>query len=90
MIDAVAYEAYATPLPEGKHLVFLTTENGVIGCTAFNLSTFETLGIPAVQVSGVSSVEDLLNAQATYVNAPAAARGVVSGMPCREIVPLLG
>ncbi len=90
VVDAVAYEAYAVPIPNGKHMVFLTTENGFIGCTAFNLSTFEALGIPAVLVSGVSSVEDLLNAEATDVTVDAASRGIVPGMSCREVISLLG
>ena len=89
VVDTVAYEAYAVPIPDGKHLVFLTTENGFIRCTEFNLSTFEALGIPEVLVSGVSSVEDMLNAEATDVTADAASRGIVPGMACREIISLL-
>lgn len=74
---------YVIPL-QGCNLVLIKTEEGLLGCGAIDVDALAGFDIPAACVSGVSTLEDLLEGSVKKVNSPAAACGISTGMPGRE------
>ncbi|MCF7838179.1 MAG: YunC family protein [Candidatus Marinimicrobia bacterium] len=70
-------------------VVALSVGNALIGCGVFDLAVFEKRGIPAAKVTGVATVQDLLDGTVRAVNAPAAALGVAVGQSGRQAAELL-
>jgi len=66
------------------NLVYAWKPGGVVGCGVLDTETLDRFGVAAANVSGVSTVEELLAGTVRRVNATAAARGVRVGQSGRE------
>jgi len=79
IVNGKKVEGFCLPVPPSR-LIFLTTEHGFIGCGFFDMQTFGRLGIPAVRITGVSTLEELLAGKIVEMTASAESAGVRIGM----------
>lgn len=82
-IEGCAADGYVIPLETCK-LVFITKGNSLLACGAVNATALDKFNVPAATISGVATVDDLLNGEVKAVNTAAAARGVAVGMSGRD------
>ncbi|TAJ45867.1 DUF1805 domain-containing protein [Methanofollis fontis] len=87
-------EAAGYVIPLGPaNLVFAKTENGLLGCGAFDVDALERFGYPAARIrpsgESVRDIDDLLNGTVAAANAPARARGITPGMSGAEALERL-
>ena len=78
-VNGVMVEGFCLPIPP-SNLIFITTPGGFVGCGFFDMRTFEKLGIPAVRITGVSTLEELLAGNITEVTESAEKLGIRIGM----------
>jgi len=86
-------EGYAIPVGS-VNLVFITTEEGMIGCGAFDIAALERFGIPAAKMKpvagpSIATIDEILDAMVKEVNVPATKRGITIGMTGKEALELL-
>jgi len=74
-VNGVLVEGFCLPVPP-SNLIFITTPGGFLGCGFFDMHTFEKLGIPAVRITGVSTLEELLAGKIIEVTKSAQELGV--------------
>ncbi|MGC8608503.1 MAG: YunC family protein [Thermoplasmata archaeon] len=86
---------------EGKTFQFIRTElgnapllilkgkNGYAMCGYLNIESAEKLGDSAVRVTGVKTLDDLLNAKISDVTSSAQKRGIGKGQVVRDILDRL-
>ena len=87
-IGGQAAEGYVIPL-ETCNLVFMTQGNSLLACGAVNAMALDTFNVPTATVSGVATVEDLLDGEVKTVNKAAEALGVAPGQTGREALAKL-
>jgi uncharacterized protein YunC (DUF1805 family) len=78
-VNGVMIEGFCLPMPP-SNLLFITVPGGFIGCGFFDMKTFDKLGIPAVRITGVSTLEELLDGLISEVTESAEKSGVRIGM----------
>ncbi len=66
-------------LPDSPPLILVYGNKGFAMCGFLNLDAAEKIGLTAVMASGVSSIEDLLNAEVKGATSKALERGVRLG-----------
>lgn len=81
-------EGYVIPVGS-LNLVFIRTEEGMIGCGAFDIAALERFGVPAAKMKPVSGpsitgIDEILDAIVKEANEPAAKRGITIGMTGKE------
>lgn len=88
-IDGRSLTGMEIELPNAPNLVLLRGEKGFVMCGYLNIDVCEKLGIIAAMVSGVKTVEDLLDAQIKASTTKARELGIVPGKKVREIIDLI-
>ncbi len=88
-----AAEGYVIPVGS-VNIVFIKTEEGMIGCGAFDITALERFGVPAAKMKpvagpSITSIDEILEAVVREVNEPAAERGITIGMTGKEAFELL-
>jgi len=78
-VNGVMVEGFCLPIPP-SNLIFITTPGGFVGCGFFDMRTFEKLGIAAVRITGVSTLEELLAGRIMELTESAETLGVGIGM----------
>jgi uncharacterized protein YunC (DUF1805 family) len=86
-------DGYAIPLGP-VNLVFVKTENGLVGCGAIDVVALEKFGYPAARVRpaegpAVVTISDLLAGIVKEVNPSAAKWGIKAGMTGKEALERL-
>lgn len=86
-------KGYVIPLGT-INLVFVVTENGMIGCGAFDVVALDAFDYPAARVRSttgkpITTIEDLLDGIVKEANKNAMQKGVTVGMTGREALELL-
>jgi uncharacterized protein YunC (DUF1805 family) len=76
------------PLPKAP-LVLAYGKNGFVMCGYLNIQAAEKLGVAAAIVRGVSTVQDLLEAEVREISKSAAAKGVKTGMTGKQALAQL-
>ena len=83
-------QAKGIAVPMGPlNVVSVYTETGMIGCGAFDVMALDKFEYPAGKVTGVATVEDVLQAELIQVNQAAQNKGLREGMTGREALELL-
>ena len=67
-------------LPDSPPLLLAVAEKGFVMCGFLNIDAAEKLGVAAAAVSGVKSLEDVLDAEIESVTSKAKTLGVDVGM----------
>ncbi|UCD45546.1 MAG: DUF1805 domain-containing protein [Candidatus Bathyarchaeota archaeon] len=70
-------------------LLLVKGEKGFVMCGYLNIDAAEKVGATAAVVSGVSSFEDILNAEIRSATSKAKALGLEPGMVVREVIGVL-
>jgi uncharacterized protein YunC (DUF1805 family) len=78
-VNGVMIEGFCLPVPP-SNLIFIIAPGGFLGCGFFDMKTFDKLGIPAVRITGVSTLEELLAGKASEVTECAEKLGIRIGM----------
>ena len=73
----------------GVNILLINAEKGSLGCAYLNLAAAEKFGHALATVSGVSSYDDMFNAEVKGVSTAAAALGVRAGMTGFEALQLM-
>ena len=86
-------EGFVVPLGP-VNLVAVITDQGMVGCGAFDVAALNNFSYPAVKVKALSgkpiaTIDDLLNGTVKEANAEAAKLGVTVGMSGREALDLM-
>ncbi len=74
---------YTLPLG-GVNLVIVQADKGVVCCAAVDVHLLDKFGVAGASLSGVSSVEDILNGAVQTVNQTAEVLGIKPGLSGRE------
>jgi uncharacterized protein YunC (DUF1805 family) len=88
-------EADGYVIPLGKvNLVNVVTDQGMVGCGAFDVAALNNFGYPAARVkpsrgSSIATIDDLLVGVIKEANDAAAKLGIKIGMSGREALELL-
>jgi uncharacterized protein YunC (DUF1805 family) len=82
-IDGQEANGYVIPL-ETCNLVFVTKGNSLLACGAVDVLVMDKFNVPTAKVTGVATVEDLLNGEVKAVNQAAEARGATVGQSGRD------
>ena len=73
----------------GVNILLINAKKGSLGCAYLNLAAAEKFGHALGTVSGVSSYDDMFNAEVKSVSTAAAALGVRAGMTGFEALQLM-
>ncbi|EHQ35131.1 YunC family protein [Methanoplanus limicola] len=91
-ISGKEIECFEIPLGD-VNLVFAKTDDGLIGCGAFDVIALEKFSYAAAKVrpsgNSVKDVEDLLNGEIALANRFAKDKGITEGMSGREAIEKL-
>jgi len=79
-VDGKSCLGLRTDLPDSPPLLLITTEKGFVMCGFLNVEAAEKLGVAAAVVSGVKTLDDVLNGQVKAVTSKAKSLGVEVGM----------
>lgn len=66
------------------NMVYIRKPGGFLGCGLFDVAVLDRFGIAGATVTGVATLDDLLNGRVSRVNRTAEARGIREGMTGRE------
>ena len=83
-----AVEGLSLKLQE-KTLVVLRGSKGYVMCGYLNLEAADKFNDVAVIVTGVSSIEDVLNATVHSCSQAASSLGITQGQPIKDILSLI-
>ncbi len=72
-----------------RTLVVLRGDKGYVMCGYLNLEAADKFGDAAVIVTGVSSIEDALNATVSACSQAASKLGITKGQPIKDILKLI-
>jgi uncharacterized protein YunC (DUF1805 family) len=72
-----------------SNLIVLRGQKGYIMCGYLNLEVSEKFNEAAVKITGVSSIEDALNATVNSCSSQASKLGIYAGQPIREVLPII-
>ncbi len=78
-IKGISFIGIEIGLPDSPPLILVYGRKGFAMCGFLNLDAAEKVGVVAVMSSGVSSIEDLLNAEVKGATSRALERGVRVG-----------
>lgn len=76
-------------LPNSPPLVLLVGRRAFIMCGYLNIDLAEKLGVPCVRVTGVKSVEDVLEKEITEVTTKAREIGISPGLKVKDVLDKL-
>lgn len=81
-------EAVWVNLPN-KNLIILRGTRGYVMCGYLDLAVAEKFGDAAVRITGVTTIEDALNARAESCTTAASSLGIRKGQPIKEVLDLI-
>jgi uncharacterized protein YunC (DUF1805 family) len=70
-------------------LVYAITDTGLVGCGAIDVLALDRFNYPAARISGVASLDDLLNGKIKEANEHARQRGIEPGQTGRQALERL-
>jgi len=76
-------------LPSSPPLVVLVGRRAFVACGFLNIELAERLGIPCARVTGVRSIEDVLEREVQQATSRARELGIVEGVKVREVLDKL-
>ncbi len=76
-------------LPDAPPLILIRGDKGFVMCGYLNIDVAEKLGIPAVRVSGVKNIDEMLEKTISEVTSKAMEIGIKPGMKVKDILAIL-
>lgn len=81
--------SFKVNLPDSPPLLALIGDKGFVMCGFLNIDAAEKLGVVAATVSGVKTIDDVLNADVKAVTTKAEKMGIRPGLKGLEAIKLL-
>lgn len=88
--DGKSFQGIKSTLPDLPPLLLIKGKTGFVMCGYLNLEVAEKLDGAAAIVSGVSTFEEVLEAEIKSVTTKAESLGIKPGMVVKEALPKLG
>jgi len=88
--DGKSFQGIKSTLPDLPPLLLIKGKTGFVMCGYLNLEVAEKLDGAAAIVSGVSTFEEVLEAEIKSVTTKAERLGIKPGMVVKEALPKLG
>ena len=85
-----SFQGVKSTIPNGPPLLLIKGEKGFVMCGYLNGDVAERVGLAAAIVSGVSSFDDVLNAEIKFATSKAKELGIEPGMVVKEVISKLG
>ncbi len=83
-VNGKTYKAFEGEIAPESSLVFIRGAKGFLMCGYLNIETAEKKGNIAATVTGIKTIEDMLNSKIAAVTLQAQKTGMTAGMPVRE------
>lgn len=81
-------EAFLISL-QSKNLILLRGSRGYVMCGYLNLKAAERFKDAAIKVTGVSTIQEALNASVHSRTSPARKLGILKGQPIKEVLKII-
>ena len=88
-INETVFKAVQIDLSDKGKLLMIIGKKGYIMCGYLNINTAQKLGDVACMVTGVKTIEDVLNSNIVALTAEAQKLGIIMGMPVKEVLQKL-
>lgn len=88
-VGKTVFKAVEIDLCENGKLIAVTGKKGYVMCGYLNINTAQKRGEAACIVTGVKTIEDVLNADVVALTAEAQKLGIEMGMPVKEVLKKL-
>lgn len=88
--DGKSFQGIKSTIPGGPPLLLIKGEKGLVMCGYLDVDVAERVGLAAAIVTGVSSFEDVLNAEIKVTTSKAKELGLEPGQIVREVIGKLG
>ena len=88
--EGKAFQGMKSTIPGGPNLLLIKGENGFVMCGYLSSDVAERVGLAAAIVSGVSTFEDVLNAEIKFATSTANKLGVKTGQVVKDVISKLG
>lgn len=88
--DGKSFQGIKSTIPGGPPLLLIKGEKGFVMCGYLDVDVAERVGLAAAIVTGVSSFEDVLNAEIKVTTSKAKELGLEPGQIVREVIGKLG
>ena len=88
--DGKSFQGVKSTMPGGPPLLLIKGEKGFVMCGYLSPDVAERVGLAAAIVSGVSSFDDVLNAEIKVATSKAKELGVEPGMIVKKVISRLG
>jgi len=85
-IDKDSFLGLKAELPNSPPLLLIVGNKGFVMCSYLNMEAAERLGTVAAMVSGVKTIDDVLNAQVRAATSKAKELGIESGALVKNIL----
>jgi len=89
IIDGKKYTGFEGEIAPGTNLVLIKGSKGFFMCGYLNMETAEKFNNIAAIVSGIKSIDDMLNSKIAKVSSKAREAGISEGMPVKEAIKLI-
>jgi len=73
-------------LPNAPPLILIRGDEGFIMCGYLNMDVVDKIDVVAARVTGVKSVEEMLEKEISEVSKKALEKGIVKGLKVREVL----
>jgi uncharacterized protein YunC (DUF1805 family) len=73
-------------LPDSPPFLLIICKTGLIGCGFVNIEAAERLNVPAAMVTGVKTLDEVLDAEVKAATSKAQVKGVQIGMKGKDAV----
>jgi uncharacterized protein YunC (DUF1805 family) len=88
-VDGKAVLSVKVNLPDSPPILALIGDRGFVMCGFLNIKAAEKLGVIAAMVSGVRTIEDVLNADVKAATTKAEKMGIKPGLKGYDAIKLL-
>jgi uncharacterized protein YunC (DUF1805 family) len=88
-INETVFKAVQIDLSERGKLLMIIGAKGYVMCGYLNINTAQKLGDAACMVTGVKTIDDVLNADIVALTAEAQKLGIEMGMPVKDVLKRL-
>ncbi|MDD3730573.1 MAG: DUF1805 domain-containing protein [Endomicrobiaceae bacterium] len=88
-VNETVFKAVQIDLSERGKLLMIIGAKGYVMCGYLNINTAQKLGDAACMVTGVKTIDDVLNADIVALTAEAQKLGIEMGMPVKDVLKKL-
>ena len=88
-VNKTLFKAISLDLCDSSQLLMITSPKGYIMCGYLNINTAQKRGDVACIVTGVKTVDDVLNSNVVAVTSNAQKLGIEMGMPVKQVLEKL-